>query len=321
MLESTRAPVHAGLPARLRDLGYDEVWLQNWIAADPTRLGLGELAILAQELSSPGGGSLDILAAADDIYYSIEVQLGEVDASHGFRVFDYWARNRLQYQGRSHVAVLVAESASGRYRDALAALVEFLPLLVIELRLWRGDGEAILVPEVVVANETLDIAGTAAETGRTEADWRAALSTEAWRFHDEFVSWALEAFDDVRVDYSPKSYVGMRRGRKVWVPLWFRRDGATVYLADPDGVRGIEASVAFEAFRERLKADGLDITWVANYDAGAHTISLRLRCGDLQKPAVQELLRASYEALEPGATPWTERNAATSASQPEASAL
>jgi hypothetical protein len=45
--------------------------------------------------SSPhrGAGSLDNLAADGDIYYSAEVQLGEVDASHGFRVFDYWARN------------------------------------------------------------------------------------------------------------------------------------------------------------------------------------------------------------------------------------
>jgi hypothetical protein len=77
-----KAPLHAGQPARLRDLGYDEIWLQNWLAADPTRLGLGEVSILAQELTSPRGGSLDILAtsADGDTYYSIEVQLGEVDA-------------------------------------------------------------------------------------------------------------------------------------------------------------------------------------------------------------------------------------------------
>jgi hypothetical protein len=28
------------------------------------------------------------------------VQLGEVDASHGFRVLDYWARNRARYPTR-----------------------------------------------------------------------------------------------------------------------------------------------------------------------------------------------------------------------------
>ena len=147
-----RAPLHAGRSARLRDLGYDEIWLQNWLAEDPSRLGLGDVAVLAQELSSPRGGSLDILAADGDTYYSIEVQLGEVDASHSFRVFDYWARNRARSPDKSHVAVLVAESAAGRYREALAALVEFLPLIVIELRVWHGADEAVLVPEVVFAN-------------------------------------------------------------------------------------------------------------------------------------------------------------------------
>jgi hypothetical protein len=58
--------MHAGKPAQLRDLGYDEIWLQNWLAADPARLGLGEVQIVAQELSAPRGGSLDILAR----YYS-----------------------------------------------------------------------------------------------------------------------------------------------------------------------------------------------------------------------------------------------------------
>jgi hypothetical protein len=111
-----RLPMHAGKPAQLRDLGYDEIWLQNWLAADPARLGLGEVQIVAQELSAPRGGSLDILARDGDTYYSVEVQLGEVDASHSFRVFDYWARNRMRFKDKTHVAVLMVESATGRYR-------------------------------------------------------------------------------------------------------------------------------------------------------------------------------------------------------------
>src|SRR3954468_20500655 len=132
-----RAPLHAGRAARLRELGYDEIWLQNWLSAEPERMGLGPVDILAQELTNPPGGNLDILAAAGDTYYSIEVQLGEVDASHGFRVFDYWARNRRRFANKSHVAVLVAESTLGRYRIALEELAAFAPLLVVELRSWR----------------------------------------------------------------------------------------------------------------------------------------------------------------------------------------
>jgi hypothetical protein len=83
-MNSQKLPMRAGQSAKLRDLGYDEIWLQNWLAEDPTRLGLGEVRIIAQELTAPRGGSLDILAADGDTYYSVEVQLGEVDASHSF---------------------------------------------------------------------------------------------------------------------------------------------------------------------------------------------------------------------------------------------
>src|SRR5215470_13775709 len=209
-----RLPMRAGQLAKLRDLGYDEIWLQNWLADDPARLGLGEVRIVAQELTAPRGGSLDILAADGDTYYSVEVQLGEVDSSHSFRVFDYWARNRMRFEGKTHVAALVVESAAGRYRPALEALAEYLPLVVIELRAWRGEAEVVLVPETVVVNQSLDLApiarATAGET-RSEADWKASVTTEAWAFRQAFVAWTEANLGQVRVDYSPKSYVGIRR--------------------------------------------------------------------------------------------------------------
>ena len=313
-MNTQRAPLHAGQPARLRDLGYDEIWLQNWLSDQPVRIGLGAVAILAQELTNPRGGSLDILAADGDIYYSIEVQLGEVDASHSFRVFDYWARNRARYPNKTHVAVLIAESASGRFRQALEALAEYLPLLVIELRCWRGGDEAVVVAEVVVANESLDVGGRSVAGGdRTEADWRDECSADAWLFYEEFASWARENLGDVRVDFSPKSYVGIRRGRRVWAPLWFRRDGANVYLPDPDGSRADEPSVAFEDFRELLRGSGVEPSWQTTYNAGSNPISVRLKRPDLANPVVQELLRASFESLDPTSVAWSERHPPASA--------
>jgi hypothetical protein len=117
------------------------------------------------------------------------------------------------------------------------------------------------------------------------------------------------------VDYSPKSYIGLRRGRRVWAPLWFRRDGATVYLPDPDGSRAEEPSVAMETFRERLHDEGLEAAWQRTYNAGSNPISMRLRRSDLDKPVVQELLRASFEILEPGMAPWSERHSSPPAAQ------
>jgi hypothetical protein len=314
-MDDRRAPLHAGQPARLRDLGYQEIWLQNWLTADPSRLGLGDVTILAQELTSPSGGSLDILAASadGDTYYSVEVQLGEVDASHSFRVFDYWAQNRSRSPGKRHVAVLMAESASGRYGHALQALSEYVPLLVIELRVWRGANEAIIVPETVIANDSLDLVGTAGPAGgraRTQEDWVDEATPEAMLFVEDFVRWTQENLGEVRVDYSPQSYIGVRRGRRVWAPLWLRTDGAAVYLPDPDGSREEQPSVAFEHFLQRLREAGIEPGWQRTYNAGANPISVRLRREDLEKSQVQELLRASFEILEAGASPFSEQQAA-----------
>jgi hypothetical protein len=307
-----RVPLLAGQPGTLRDLGYDERWLQDWLAADPSRLGLGDVTIIDQEQNQGPGGLLDLLALDrdSDTYYSVEVQLGEIDASHSFRVFDYWARNRIRVPGKTHVAVLMAENASGRFRLALEALAETVPLIVIELRCWRGQHEALLIPDIVVANGSLDLSETPAAASaeeRTEDDWRQDASEEAWSFKEAFVTWVTEHLGPVRVDYKPKSYVGVRVGRRTWAPLWLRQDGATVYLPDPDGSRSDDPSLAYEAFEGRLRDAGVTASWVPNYNAKANPVSLRLRRTDLDQPAVQELLRASYEILQDGAQPWSER--------------
>lgn len=306
-----RIPIRAGLPTTMRTLGYDERWLQDWLAADPTRLGLGDVAIIDQEQGQVSGGLLDLLAldAGSDTYYSIEVQLGEIDASHSFRVSDYWARNRSRLPGKAHVAVLMAENASGRFRPALEALAETVPLIVIELRCWQGAGEALLLPEVVIANQGLDLADTPAAASteeRTEADWRADVTAEMWAFKDAFVSWARTELGEPRVDYRPKSYIGVRYGRRVWAPLWPRKDGAYTYLPDPDGSRD-QPSLAFEHFESRLTAEGLAALWTTKYNAGSNPIAIRLTRADLERPIVQELLRVSHSALDDSGRPWSER--------------
>ena len=309
-MSATPDNVHHGSPVRFRDLGVAEHWLQNWLAEDPARLGLGQVTILAQELNQPSGGSLDILAASEDTYYSIEVQLGEVDASHGFRTIDYWARNRKQYTGKTHVAVLVAESAAGRYRTALEALAESIPLIVVELHAWKGATETIIVPDAVIVNESLDLGDapikkTAGGSSKTEADWQERSGV--WQFHLAFVEWVKNHLGPVRVDYSPNSYIGVRRGRRVWAPLWPVSDGARLYLPDPDGSKD-EESLAYGHFQERLSAVGIELGWSPVYNAGANPITVRLATSDLQKPEVQDLLRAGFEILSLNTT-WSDRRA------------
>jgi hypothetical protein len=58
--------------------------------------------------------------------------------------------------------------------------------------------------------------------------------------------------------------------------------------------------------------------WVPNYNAKANPVSLRLRRADLELPVVQQVLRASYEILQAGVQPWSQRDAATATDESEA---
>lgn len=319
-----RAPIRiqAGQLVRLKDVGRDEHWLQDWLSEDLSRLGLGSLRLIEQEQPQAGGGNLDILASTGDIYYSVEVQLGEVDASHSFRVFDYWARNKRRFPDKTNVAVLVAESTIGRFRPALEELAVYVPLLVVELRSWLGASEVVIVPELVVANGSVDVSGTplaiTASEARTAEDWQASITDQAWVFHEVFAKWAAENLGPIKIDYSPKSYIGIRVGRRVWAPLWPRQDGAFVYLPDPDHSKKDE-SPAFLHFRELLSGRNLDLSWTNNYNAGANPVAVRLQVSDLEVPEVQEFLRATYAAVKPGAENWSDRHAASEAETGEPS--
>jgi hypothetical protein len=62
---------------------------------------------------------------------------------------------------------------------------------------------------------------------------------------------------------------------------------------------------------DQLRSVGLDASWQRTYNAGSNPISLRLRRADLAKAPVQELLAASFEILDAGASPFTERRPVT----------
>ena len=108
----------------------------------------------------------------------MDVQLGELDASHGFAVLDAWARNKARQPDKDHVAVLVTESCGERYRATLQTLSGHLPLVVVELAVWRGQDEAIVVPHVALASEGVDI-GSAPASAAARAMDRLGASASA----------------------------------------------------------------------------------------------------------------------------------------------
>jgi hypothetical protein len=170
----------SGAVSTLTDLGRDEAWLQGWLREQPSRLGLGELSVEATPADDGADGG-PFMASKDDRCFSVDVQLGELDASRGFGMLDAWARNRVRQPDKDHVAVLVTETCGERYRTTLETLTKHLPLVVIELAVWRGENEALVIPHVALASEGVDLGSapaSAAASALSRVDAAAQVQAE-----------------------------------------------------------------------------------------------------------------------------------------------
>jgi hypothetical protein len=166
----------SGAVSTVTELGKDEAWLQGWLKEAPHRLGLGELDVA----DSASEDDRSFVATDDDRCFSVDVQLGEMEASRGFQVLDNWARNRVLHPDKTHVAVLVTEVMSDRYQTTLETLAEHLPLVVVELAVWRGENEAIVVPHVALSSDEVDLAETpAAKAAEAKAKVEDTAADEA----------------------------------------------------------------------------------------------------------------------------------------------
>jgi hypothetical protein len=168
----TTPAIVSGTVSTVSELGKDEAWLQGWLKEQPSRMGLGELEVTDGAADDEDDRSF--VATDDQRCFSVDVRLGEMEASHGFQLLDNWARNRVRHPDKTHVAVLVTESTGDRYRSTLQTLADHLPLVVVELAVWRGDTEAIVVPHVALASTDVDLsmapAAKAAEALARTAD-------------------------------------------------------------------------------------------------------------------------------------------------------
>jgi len=194
----TTPTIVSGAVSTVSELGKDEAWMKGWLKEQPTRLGLGELSV-ADGASDDDDHSF--VATDDDRCFSVDVQLGEMDASRGFGVLDNWARNRVLHPDKTHVAVLVTESAVGRYQTTLETLAEHLPLVVVELQVWRGDTEAIVVPHVALSSDDVDLSETpAAKAAEAVANVEAEADESEAEEETEPVESEAETTDEAEVE-------------------------------------------------------------------------------------------------------------------------
>jgi hypothetical protein len=233
--------------------------------------------------------------------------LGECDADHGFRTLDYWARERLQNPNARHVAVLIAEDLSGRYKTVIETLPLFLPLIAIELKVLRLEGTANLctIDTTVVAQpddlliDSGDEPGNLKSEGEQPRDrpwWEANSNPTFLSTVDALTKYCIENIGPSRLDYSAQSYISLKKGRRCWLPMWPREKGVYVYL--PGGENGTEDSPSdfFNSVKQRLEESEMEPPgWTYKYNAGANPISFPIPHDKATHSVVRSILKDAYD--------------------------
>lgn len=121
---------------------YNERWLQERIAEDPSLLGLGELELKDKERRQPRAGRLDLLLSDPESLtrYEVELQLGATDEAHIIRTIEYWDIEKSRYPQYEHVAVIVAEDITSRFLNVISLFNKAIPLIAVQLRALDVDG-------------------------------------------------------------------------------------------------------------------------------------------------------------------------------------
>jgi len=114
---------------------YDERWLHEAIAEDPSVLKLGDVVVKDRERIHHGAGRLDLLLQEADGHgrYEVEIQLGSTDESHVIRTIEYWDIERKRYPQYDHTAVIIAEDITSRFLNVISLFNGFIPLMALQV--------------------------------------------------------------------------------------------------------------------------------------------------------------------------------------------
>jgi hypothetical protein len=203
---------------------FNEKWVQEKIAEDPSILGIGELILKDKERNQSGAGRLDLLFQDPDsnLRYEVEIQLGKTDESHIFRTIEYWDLERKRYPQYDHVAVLVAEDITSRFLNIISLLNGFIPLIAIQLNTIQ-IGDQVTLIFTVVLDHRLGLAQEEEEEQEItdRAYWEKRSSKTTVYMADEVLR-ILKSLDrDLDLKYN-KFYISVSKDNKPYNFVIFR---------------------------------------------------------------------------------------------------
>lgn len=252
---------------------YDEKWVQQIIANDPSVLGLGDVVLRDQERPQPHAGRLDLLFQDRETNrrFEVELQLGPTDESHIIRTIEYWDIERRRYPQYDHCAVLVAEQVTSRFLNVISLFNGAMPLIAIQMQAFTvGEHVSLLFTTVLdeLVRGQVDEDEDATRAPADRAFWEEQSSRSLVSLADELVRVIHEFDETIELNYT-KFYIGlMRAGRPFnFVKFQPRRNYLIlgVYLPQSDELDGRIEEAGIETldhhrgmYRLRITKDDLD---------------------------------------------------------------
>jgi hypothetical protein len=268
---------------------FNEKWLQDRIADDPSILGLGDLVLKDKERIQPRAGRLDLLLQDPDAHkrYEVEVQLGKTDEAHIIRTIEYWDIERKRYPQYEHTAVIVAEDITSRFLNVISLFNGSIPLAAIQLNAVKIGDTVSLVCSTVLGEVRLGFVDEDEEVQEVtdRSYWEKRGSKTTVGIADELLGIIKTFSPALDLKYN-KFYIGLAKDGQPSNFVVFRpkKDWLTM---EPRLERSDETQA-------QLEGAGLDLM---DYDTRWGRYRIRLAKGDVQKHQIflTNLLKRTYD--------------------------
>lgn len=266
---------------------YNEKWVQEKIADDPSILGSGDLIVKDKERMQPAAGRLDLLLQSTDTNdrYEIEIQLGKTDENHIIRTIEYWDIERKRYPQYDHTAVIVAEDITSRFLNVISLFNCFIPLIAIQMNAVKIENNVSLVCTTVLGRTTLGLVDeeeTQEVADRSYWEKRGTKATVAMA--DQLLDY-IKSFDpNFELKYN-KFYIGLAKDGQP--------NNFAIFRPQKNGIRLEVRLKKSDDFEENLNDLGLDLM---DYDTKWERYRIRLSKDDITKHEafLKTFLQESY---------------------------
>jgi len=205
---------------------FNEKWVQDLIANDPSILGLGDVVLRDVERMQPRAGRLDLLLQDTDTNrrYEVELQLGATDESHIIRTIEYWDIEKKRYPQYEHCAVLIAEDITSRFLNVVSLFNGTIPLIAIQMQALKvGDHLTIVFTRVMdeLSRGLIDEDEDAKAAPTDRAYWEKRATKATVGLTDQMIE-ILRSFDPtLNLKYN-KFYIGVEKDGQPYNFVTFR---------------------------------------------------------------------------------------------------